>query len=184
MNGPHKMQRIIFPILYVFVAAILSFAGYFGSRHVGTDTLHQLMAAIFGTTYFLAIAFGTVYIYTIAYVREVPLSGRILACFVVPLAWMTKEVLRLTESHPIAECLYWYFNPLNIWLISLMILEMGIATLIARSILKRRGRAIKVVTLAPIAVILGSLAFVISAYAWGKGENIYVIFLEGYRAIF
>jgi hypothetical protein len=97
---------------------------------------------------------------------------------------MSKEVLRLTESHPLAECLYWYFNPLNVWLVSLMVLEMGIATLIARAILKRRGRQLKVVTPAPLAVILGSLIFVISAYAWGQGENIYVIFLNGYRFFF
>jgi hypothetical protein len=184
MNGRNKIQQTLFPILYVFVAAALSFTGYFGSGHVGSATLHQLMAVVFGTTYFLSIAFGALYIFTTLYVRGTSLPWRILASLVVPFIWMTKEVLRLTESHPLAECLYWYFNPLNVWLVSLMVLEMGIATVIARSILKRRRREIKIVTPAPIAVILGSLVFVISAYAWGKGENIYVIFLEGYRLIF
>ena len=50
--------------------------------------------------------------------------------------------------------------------------------------IKRRGQKLAIVTPAPIAVILGSLAFVISAYAWGKGENLYVLFLSGYRFIF
>jgi len=184
MNGQKEIQQTLLPILCVFVAAALSFAGYFGSRHVGNATLHQLMAVVFGATYFLSIAFGALYIYTTLYVRGTSLPWRILASLVVPFIWMTKEVLRLTESHPLEECLYWYFNPLNIWLISLMVLEMGIATLIGRSILKRRRREIKIVTPAPIAVMLGRLGFVISAYAGGKGENIYVIFLEGYRLIF
>ena len=174
----------IYPILFLLIVAAVSFLGYFGSRHVPSDTIHQLMAKVFGTTYFLSVAFGTLYIFTTAYVRGVSLPGRILAAFVVPFLWMSKEVYRLTESHPLAECLYWYFNPLNVWLVSLMVLEMGIATLIARAILKRRGPPLKVVTPAPLAVILGSLVFVISAYAWGQGENIYVIFLNGYRFFF
>jgi len=177
-------KRTIYPILSLLFVAAVSFWGYFGSRHISNDTIHQLIAKLFGTTYFLSVAFGTLYVFTIVYVRGVPLSGRILAAFVVPFLWMSKEVIRLTESHPILECLYWYFNPLNVWLVSLMVLEMGIATLIARAILKRRGQQLKVVTPAPLAVILGSLVFVISVYAWGKGENIYVIFLNGYRFFF
>ena len=179
-----QFKRAIYPVLSLLLVAAVSFWGYFGSRSVTHDAIHQLMAKIFGTTYFFAVAFGTLFIFTTAYIRGVSLSGRILAAFVVPFVWMSKEVFRLTESHPLAECLYWYFNPLNIWLVSLMVLEMGIATLIARAILKKRGQQQKVVTPAPIAVILGSLVFVISAYAWGKGENIYVIFLSGYRLLF
>lgn len=177
-------KESLFPVLYMFVVAAVSYVGYFGSRHVNNDTIHQLMAMVFGTTYFLSVAFGTLYIFTSVYVRGASLPWRILASFVVPFIWMTKEVFRLTESHPFLECLYWYLNPLNIWLISLMVLEMGIATLIARSVLKRRGQQIKIITLAPVAVILGSLVFVISAYAWGKGENLYIIFLNGYRFFF
>ena len=184
MSETDAKKGTIYPILFLLLVAVVSFLGYFGSRHVPGDTVHQLMAKVFGTTYFLSVAFGTLYIFTTAYVRGVALPGRILAAFVVPFLWMSKEVIRLTESHPLAECLYWYFNPLNVWLVSLMVLEMGIATLIARAILKRRGRQLKVVTPAPLAVILGSLVFVISAYAWGKGENIYVIFLNGYRFFF
>jgi hypothetical protein len=97
---------------------------------------------------------------------------------------MTKEVVRLTESHPVVECFYYYFNPLNFWLISFLAFEMGIATLLARYILQRRGENMKIITASPIVVILVSLTIVISAYAWGKGENLYVLFLEGYRLIF
>jgi hypothetical protein len=181
---PGAKKGIILPIMSLLLVATVSFLGYFGSRYIDSDAVHQLMAKVFGTAYFLSIAFGTLYIFTTGYIRGVSLAGRILASFVVPFIWMSKEVLRLTESHPILECLYWYFNPLNIWLVSLMVLEMGIATLIARAILKKRDKPLRVVTPAPVAVIVGSLLFVISAYAWGKGENIYVIFLNGYRFLF
>jgi hypothetical protein len=162
----------------------VSFMGYFGSRHIGHDALHQAMAGFFGTTYFLSIAFGTLYVFTTAYVRGATFSERILASFANPFFWMAKEVVRLTGSHPFSESLYWFFNPLNIWLVSLMILEMGVATLVARAVMKRRGEKERIVTMAPLGVILGSLAFVIAAYAWGRGENLYVVFLKGYRFLF
>ena len=184
MAKPGFRQRFVNPVLTVFVVAGVSFVGYFGSRYLDNDLLHQTMAGIFGTTYFLSIAFGTLYVFTTAHVRGATLSERILASVINPFIWMTKEVFRLSASHPFPECLYWYFNPLNVWLIFLMLFQMGIATLIARSILKRRGKAIKVFTIAPIAVIVGSVFFVISLYAWGKGENVYVIFLKGYRFFF
>lgn len=177
-------KQTLAPVISVLVVAVVSYLGYFGSRSVSSESIHQPMALIFGSAYFLSVAFGALYIYVLAYVGGVSLPGRILASFIVPLIWMSKEVLRLTESHPVVECFYWYFNPLNIWLTSLVVLEMGVGTLIARAILKRRGQQLKVVTAAPIAVILGSLTFVISAYAWGKGENLYVIFLSGYRFFF
>ena len=184
MNERGTLKQTVVPVLSVLVVAAISYLGYFGSRSVSSESIHQFMAMIFGSAYFLSVAFGALYIYILAYVRGVPLSGRILASMAVPFIWMSKEVLRLTESHPFIECLYWYFNPLNIWLTSLVVLEMGVATLIARLLLRRRGQKLAIITPAPIAVILGSLAFVISAYAWGKGENLYVIFLSGYRFIF
>lgn len=172
------------PVLLVFTVMAVSFAGYFGSRQVSHAGLHQVMALVFGTTYFLAVAFGPAYVFAVTTLRAVALPVRILAAYVNPLIWMTKEVLRLTESHPLAEALYWYCNPLNVWLVSLAVLEMGVATMIARRLLRRRGEDVRVVTPAPVLISIASLVFVISVYAWGKGENVYVLFLEGYRHLF
>ena len=142
------------------------------------------MAGLFGTTYFISIAFGALYVYTTAYVRGASLPERFLASFITPLGWLTKEVFVLTASHPFSECLYWYFNPLNLWLAFFVLFEMGAATLIVRAVLKRRGEEVKIVTAAPVAAILASLLFIVFLFAWGKGENVYVIFLEGYRFLF
>lgn len=178
------LRQSVKPVLVVFAVMAVSFIGYFGSRQVTPDGLHQAMALVFGTTYFLAVAFGPAYVFTVTTVRGVRLPIRVLAAYVNPLIWMTKEVFRLTEAHPFVEALYWYCNPLNVWLISLAVLEMGVATLIARRMLRRRGEDIRVVTPAPVIIAVASLVFVISVYAWGKGENVYVLFLEGYRHLF
>ena len=172
------------PVLWVFVVMSLSYAGYFGSRHLSDGLIQQWMACFFGTTYFLSIAFGTLYVYTSAQLRGVNLLQRVLASLVNPLIWMIKEVLRLTESHPFLESLYWFFNPLDLWLLSFVIMEMGLATLMVRTILKQKGEEVSVFTMGPVVAVLGSLIFAVSIYAWGEGENIYVYFLEGYRLLF
>lgn len=178
------MKRVIVPVLSVFVVMSVSYLGYFGSRCLDGGTLQQWMAGFFGTTYFLSIAFGTLYVYTAAYVCGASLPQRITASLINPFIWMTKEVLRLTDSHPLLESLYWYLNPLDIWLVSFVVMEMGMATLMGRAILKRKDKSIRVVSAAPVAVILGSLIFAVAVYAWGEGENIYVLFLKGYRFLF
>jgi hypothetical protein len=162
----------------------ISYAGYFGSRHLDGGLLQSWMALFFGTTYFLSIAFGALYVYTKARVSGAGFLACIIASLINTFIWMTKEVLRLTESHPFLESLYWYFNPLDLWLLSFVIMEMGLATLMARTILKKRGEGVRIFTVGPVATVLGSLIFAVGIYAWGEGENVYVFFLEGYRLLF
>jgi hypothetical protein len=178
------VKRVIIPVLSVFAVMSVSYAGYFGSRHLDGGLVQQWMACFFGITYFVSIAFGTLYVFTSARLRGAGLAQGILAALVNPLIWMTKEVFRLTESHPFLESLYWYFNPLNIWLLSFVIMEMGLATLMVRTMLKQKGESVRVFTTGPVVTVLGSLIFAVSVYAWGEGENVYVFFLEGYRRLF
>ena len=184
MQQQNFISRSVFPVVLVLAIAIISFFGYSGSRSIENDKIRAVVALIFGTTYFISIALGPFYVYTLGYIKGSLLKERILASSLTPFLWMTKEVLRLTHSHPFLESLYWYLSPLHLWLIMLMGLEMGAATLIARKILKNRGDTKIVISLAPLIVMGVSLFLVIGAYAWGKGENLYVMFLEGYRILF
>ncbi len=184
MQNKTIIKRSVFPVIVVLAVAVVSMTAYFNLRSVGNDPMVQVLTKATGILYFVSVAFGTLVVFGLSYIGGASLRERILASFVVPFFWMTKEVLRLTESHPFSECLYWYLNPLNVWLITLMVLEMGIATLVARNVLKKRGQETRVATAAPIAVIVCSLIFVISVYAWGRGENVYVMFLSGYRLFF
>ncbi len=177
-------RQVARPVSLVFLITAASYFGYFGSRQVTNPSLHQIMAAFFGTTYFISIALGSVYVFASSRLKGAALGLAVAACFVTPLAWMTKEVWRISESHPLAECLYYYLNPLNIWLVSFMFVEMGLASLIIRPLLRRRGLGPDGGPGAAMAVVVVSLAVAVSLYAWGKGENIYVLFLGGYRALF
>ncbi len=177
-------DRFLYPAGTVFAVMAVSWAGYFGSACLENDALHQALAKVFGTAYFISVAFGTLYVYTVSYLRGAAPGERVLASAISPFIWATKENLLLLESYGILESIYWYLNPLNFWLICFMALQMGIGGIVARAVLRRRGEAVTVATPASLVLIAVSVAAIVSAYAWGKGENLYVIFLAGYRALF
>jgi len=60
------MKRVFIPALSVFVVMSVSYARYFGSRHLAGGLVQQWMACFFGITYFISIAFGTLYVFTSA----------------------------------------------------------------------------------------------------------------------
>ena len=70
-------NRVVYPVLSVFVTAAVSYVAYFGSRHIEHYALHQIIAAVFGTTYFLSVAFGALYVYATAYLRGAGLVERV-----------------------------------------------------------------------------------------------------------
>jgi hypothetical protein len=184
MEKPASRPSIWKPVLLVFLVALASYLIYYGSRLIESQAIHQPLAAASGLVYFVTIFFGPLYVYTDGYVRGVPLGLRIVAASLVPFLWMTKDVLVLMGSHPIAESLYWYFNPLSVWMVCLVAVEMGLGTLTGRYIMKHRGRAIRVVTFGPLAAIIIGGAVFGGIFAWGQGENLYSLYLDGYRLLF
>ena len=114
MDRPGSRPSIWRPVLIVFLLALVSYLVYYGSRLIKTQAIHQPLAAVFGTIYFVTIFFGALYIYTDCYVRGVPLGRRFVASSLIPFLWMTKDVVVMMGSHPIIESLYWYLNPLSV----------------------------------------------------------------------
>jgi hypothetical protein len=143
-----------------------------------------MLAAVSGTLLFVSVTFGVFLIYPMAYLRGAPLGERVLASLINPFLWATKENLRLYVSYSLGECLYYYFNPLNIWLFLGIIAQMGLAEMMCRGMRAHRGEEVKTYGAAPVAAFLISLLLVIVLFAWGQGENAYVIFLSGYRSLF
>lgn len=175
---------MVVPVSMVFLVMVCSILMHRFSATLDSDFIQRTLAFVFGTTFFLAVAFGTPFVYAFAYLGGASLKLRILAISVTPFAWATKECIKIYESHTILECLYWYLNPLNIWLVLLMTLEAGLADLYCRRLRKKQGDDVRVANPASLAVVSISLILFIAVYSWGKGENIYVIFLKGYRYFF
>ena len=177
-------KRFLRPVAVVFIIMTVSWSIYNTAWRLDSQTLHRSLAAISGTLLFLSVTFGTLYVYPAAFFRGASLRERILACLVNPLLWATKENVRLYISYSFAECLYYYLNPLSIWLFLGIVTQMGLAEMFCRWRQTKSGEAVRILGPGPVAAFVIGLFLTISLFAWGQGENVYVMFLAGYRTLF
>ncbi|MGW8321471.1 MAG: hypothetical protein ACWGSD_07955 [Thermodesulfobacteriota bacterium] len=177
-------ERFFTPVLAVFVVMTSSWLAYNLAWRLENDTLHRILASVSGTLLFLSVALGTPVVYSMAYFRGASLKERIAASLINPFLWATKECIRLSVSFSFFECVYYYANPLNIWLVFGVTAEMALAELFCRQRRRSQGSDIRVLHPGAVAVLLISLSLVVSLYLWGEGENLYAMFLEGYRVFF
>jgi hypothetical protein len=183
-RNPGPPLAALAPFLSVLFVALASYLLYYGSRRIENRFLHHSLAASSGLIYFGCIVLGPLYITTASYLRGASPGRRILLASLLPFLWISKDVLVLTASHPFVECLYWYLNPLSAWMVCLVAIEIGVGTLLARYLLKRRGQSLQVISPAPVAAILVGLAVSGAILAWGQGENLFSVYLDGYRLLF
>ena len=177
-------ERFVTPVLVVFVGMTLSWLAYNLAWRFENAAFHLFVASVSGTLLFLFVAMGPLAVYCMAYFRGATLKERIGASLINPFLWATKECLRLCISFSLLESVYYYFNPLNIWLAFGIAAEMALAEMICRQRRRSQGADIRVLHPIAVAVLLISLSLVVSLYLWGEGENVYAIFLEGYRVFF
>ena len=177
-------KRILFPAAVVFAIMSASWIIYSLAWRLDAGSLHQLLAVISGTLLFVSVTFGALYIYPAMFFRGASLPLRVAACFVNPFLWMTKECARLYVSYSFAECLYYYLNPLNIWLVLGIVAQMGLAEMFCRWRAAAKGEEISAFSPGGLAAFVIGLFLVISLFAWGQGESAYVVFLSGYRQLF
>jgi hypothetical protein len=179
-----KVKPRILPLMINVLTAFTSYIVYYQSYRIPNKIIHHNLAGIFGLIYVISIFVGPMFIFTIAYLENASLIWCILYSILVPTIWMVKDILVLLESFPLIECLYWIINPMYIFFICLLSVEMGVGTFCARYFLKLRGGTVKVISHGPLAAILVGIIVSVSIFAWGQGENMFSLYLDGYRYIF
>lgn len=177
-------RRFLTPVFSLFLVMFLSWAVYNLAWRLESHALHALLALLSGTLLFASVALGAVPVYAVAYARGASVPERILACLVNPFLWATKECVRLSLSFTPLECLYDYVNPLNLWLLLAVAGQMAACEIGCRRMARNRGVDVRVWSPAALSVLACSLSLFVLLYAWGSGENAYVLFLEGYRRLF
>lgn len=177
-------NRFLFPVLAVWAVMTASWGIYNVAWRLDNHLIHHVLAAVFGTSLFLSVTFGTLVVYPITYFRGASLIERVTASLINPALWAIKECFRLMISFTVPESLYYFFNPLSLWLFCGVWAQIGLAEILCRKRLKQQGEEITVLHPAAVILFSVSLFLVIFLYAWGQGENIYVIFLEGFRKLF
>ena len=177
-------NRFIFPSGSLLLVVILSYIAYKSAWRLTPPTLYHGLAFVAGVVFFVSLGFGALSVYPKAYFRGASTSERILASLVSPFLWATKEVVVLTTVYTWAESLYFYLNPVNVLLFSVVIAEMGFSEIMCRRRAKKLGETTGGFSwTALLAMVLG-ISSAILALAWGQGVHHFYIFQEGYKALF
>ena len=177
-------KRFLYPVAIAFLIMAISWLIYNAAWRIDHSALHRILASVSGTLLFVSVAFASPFLYPALFFRGASLPERIAGCLANPFLWATKENLRLMISYSPAEAFYYYFNPLNLWLLLGIIAQMGAIEMFCRWRLRAAGESAKVITIGPLAAVAIGLFLAISLFLWGQGEGTYVIFLSGYREFF
>ncbi len=184
MHKERFFTRLVSPVLLVFIFTAVSWSIYMLSPEIPNYSLYQIVAVVSGIVLFISLGFGALYVYYFAHVRGARPVERIIAALISPVIWMTKEVVVIATVYTIPEALYYYLNPVNLLLLAAVVAEMGMAELLARRALKKRGAVKHVFTFAAVSAVVLGIGWVVSMFAWGLGVHHFYIFQEGFKALF
>jgi hypothetical protein len=180
-NSLSVSLNIFLPILTI---TIISLFLYYSSRNIPNYSLRIFLASASGLVYFICILFSPLFIFILLDLKGIGFKKAVSFSLVIPVLWMIKDVIVLIESHPFIEALYWLLNPLYIWYSCLLIIDFGFGTLLVRYIKRRQGSQEQVFTAKPVIAILVAVTIAAGIFAWGQGENIYSLYLDGYRLLY
>jgi hypothetical protein len=166
---PGFRKRFLSPVLLLFSVMAGSWVVYNLAWRLEDPDLHQVLASTSGTLLFLSVALGTLFIYPATYLRGAPLTERVIASLTNPLLWATKECVRLSVSFSFPECLYYYLNPLNLWLLSGICAQMALAEILCRRQRRCTGEATRVLEPVALGVLVASLFTAVSLFGAGTG---------------
>ena len=134
---------------------------------------------------FISIGFGALYIYPKAFFRGAGPVERIAACFMTPITWNIKEMVRVSEFFSLGETLYYGLNTSFLLAFFGTIGLVGLCEIICRWRLgKISAEPVKILTPAPIAAIVSGVAALYVCLLWGLGVHFFYIYIQGYRALF
>jgi hypothetical protein len=176
-------KRIVRPVAVLFLIAAITFIGFNSASRISSEGLFHIVAVVCGVAHMLCVVFSAAIIYPVAYRRGAGAGERILGSLFVPVAWMIKEFVVVTGVYTFFESLYFSLNPVNIFILTLALIQMGICELFGRKRLKSLGEDIRVFALPAVVAIVVALG-IFSFLLWGLGVYSFYAFQEGYKAIF
>jgi len=177
-------DRAIKPTLALLTLVVIAIALYNHFWRLGLPTLQWIAGHLFGLTVFFGVGCGALYVYPAAYFRGATLVERICTCLVTPALYTASDVLRVREFFSWGESLYFALSP-GFQLILLANLGcMGLAEMLCRLSLRRKGVVIRVITPLPLAAVLLLPVGVYVIVIWGFGVHWFYVYQQGYKALF
>ncbi len=181
-QGP--VRRILVPAGIFLAVTAVSLLLYKNFWQLGLPAIQKAAAFVFGPVAFLAIGCGAVIVYPVARMRGAVVWEACIASLITPLAWIGKEVMRVSEFFSWTESLYYALNPTPALVVAANIGFMGLGEMLFRHAMKNRGGTAAIITPVPVAAVAFALIALYVIFIWGIGVHWFYIYQEGYKALF
>jgi hypothetical protein len=137
----------------------------------------------------LSISFSGPVVYGVMFLRGASLKEKILGAYLVPVAWVLKEVWRVSDFFTMGEALYYALSPWTLGVLTHQIGYLSLVEIFCRWRKKKRDKLSRVLSPGPI-VGLGVFALMVYlTLFWGvpaesPGTKWFYLYQEGYKALF
>lgn len=137
----------------------------------------------------LSISFSGPVVYGVMFFHGASLKERILGAYLVPVAWVIKEVWRVSDFFTLGEALYYSLSPWPLGVLTHQIGYLSLVEILCRWREKKRDGLTSVLSLGPI-VGLGVFALMVYlTFFWGfpadfPGTKWFYLYQEGYKVLF
>ncbi|MGC9332512.1 MAG: hypothetical protein ACP5JJ_00060, partial [Anaerolineae bacterium] len=134
---------------------------------------------------YAAYSLSALVLYPVLYFRGASLPERVLGCYVTPLAYVLKEVIRVNQYFTVGESLYYVCTSIVAGGLLLQVGLIGGGELISRVLYRRRyGVAMRVVTWQPLVAVAVAAGALYVMLIWDGGVHYFYLFQEGYKLLF
>lgn len=186
---PPFSRRVLLPAVialgaWVVLNFLTSHLEWFGSGQ-RYRTVADILYSMLGFT----LIFSGLIVYSLLYVRGASTKERIFWALIVPLAWILKEIWRVSAFFTWGESFYYALSPLPLGLLLVQLLFLTLGELFWRWRDKKKNGATRILTSGPVSVLLIFVILVYFMLFWGNagdtpGSNLFYLYMEGYKALF
>ena len=178
-------RRVVFPILLILLAMIISINVYDLSRHIENRTVHHLLSHSGALLMFLSIWLGAFFANTLAFFGGATFSERVLVCLTTPVVWCAKILYDFIGLYSPGEFFFLFLHHFIVGCPLVALLCMGISEIWCRIIANKRigAKSIKVFALSNTLLLVFSFSSVV-LMLWNGGHSYYYLYMDIYTELF
>lgn len=178
-------RRVVFPIILVLGAMIISINVYDFSRHIENRTLHSILSNGGAILMFISIWLGAFFANTIAFFRGATFAERIATCLATPVVWCAKILSDFIGIYSAGEFFFLFLHHFIIGCPLVALLCMGISEIWCRIIARKRAGDESIKVFAPGNTSLLIISFTaVFLMLWNGGHSYYYLYLGMYTKLF
>lgn len=180
-----SLKEVFMPAMVAVIIWLILHITYDLLGFIENVSLYRTLASIVWIMLVISVGFSSIIIYPVAYFRGASVRLRILAVYMLPLAWCIKEFIRVSSDVTAGQALFYVlFTSVQLLIIIGQIALIGLSELFCRAWDKRRGASKPIFTLVPVLASVLSLISLYFILLYNGGYAFHLTVKMIYRSLF